>query len=100
MTEQGHLKLVLTLAGLMLLLGLTYFLAHVELGVFNTPLGIGIGALKALLVGLFFMELRASDGIHRFFAITGILLLIILISLSMMDFVSRGWLTLPGQFPA
>ena len=89
----------LVFAALILLLGLTFLLAHINLGFFNTPIAIIIAPIKAILVGIFFMNLRFSHGIHRVFAISGLFILGILFFLALADFRSRGWLPLPGSFP-
>ncbi len=97
MTALARFSCVLLI--LLVLLGLTFFLAHIDLGSLQTPISLLIGAMKAVLIALFFMDLRSADGLHRVFALTGFFFLAILIVLSMSDFVSRGWLALPGQFP-
>lgn len=88
-----------TYIALILLLGATFALAHVELGTLNTPVGLVIAGVKALLVALFFMRLRMSDGVHRIFALAGVFWLGILLTLALSDALSRNWFALPGHWP-
>lgn len=92
-------KYFFTYIALFFFLGLTFLLAHLNLGIFHLPVGIIIGAIKAVLIGLFFMSLKYEDGLHRIFSLSGVFFLFILLSLAMSDLVSRSWLSLPGQFP-
>lgn len=77
------------------LLGLTaltvaaYFL---DLGVFHTPVALGIAAVKAILILLYFMHLRYSSGMTRAILIVGLLWLGLLIAGTMDDALTRGWL--------
>jgi cytochrome c oxidase subunit 4 len=84
---------------LMLLLGATFVLAHVNLGALGVPVALFIASLKALLVVLYFMELKHSSGLIRAAAVMGIFWLGILITLTMSDYISRNWLPLPGIWP-
>ncbi len=81
--------LVLTLA--------TYIAAFVNLGPFNTLVALGIAAIKAILIALFFMHARYSTGITRIVIFAGLVWLVILISGTMNDFITRGWLGIPGK---
>ncbi len=92
-------KQVLTFVALMVLLSLTFFLAHVDLGPANLLSGIIIALIKAALVAAFFMNLWESDGINRIFAIAGVFMLVVLLTLALSDFLTRGWLAMPGEFP-
>jgi cytochrome c oxidase subunit 4 len=80
---------------LIALLALTLGVAYVDLGYLNTPLGLAIAALKALLVALFFMQLKLSSGMVRIVALAGVFWLGILITLTLTDFLSRTWIALP-----
>jgi cytochrome c oxidase subunit 4 len=90
----------LVFLALMALLGLTYWLAHVDLGFLNTPLGLIIAAVKATLVALYFMHLHETRGLQRIAAALGVFWLGILIALSLTDYRSRDWLELPSPWPA
>jgi cytochrome c oxidase subunit IV len=92
-------KNLIVLAALLFFLMLSFFLAQLELGWLHLPVSLTIAAIKASLVALFFMSLSKSDGMHRVFSMAGIFFLAILLSLTLADFVSRGWIALPGPFP-
>ena len=74
---------------LMLLLAATTASAFVPLGSFNLPVSLGIAAAKALIVLLFFMELRAGRALVRAFAAAGFFWLLIMIVLTGADYWHR-----------
>jgi cytochrome c oxidase subunit 4 len=53
--------------------------------------------MKALIIALFFMHLIASPNLVRVIAIGALIWVAILMSLTAGDFVTRGWLPLPGK---
>lgn len=75
--------------GLTLLLALTTTMAFVPLGSANLFIALGIALAKALLVLLFFMELRTSAGLVRAFAAAGFFWLMILFALTLSDYSHR-----------
>jgi len=86
--------------GLILLTGLTVGIAFFDLGggrlhVANAVAAITIAIAKALLVVLYFMHLRYSNRLTWIFAGAGVFWLLILIVLTLADYLSRGWLPLP-----
>ena len=83
-----------TCAGLMLLLALTWSIGYVDLGLFNLVVALTISVAKALLVALFFMHIKGSSRLLHLAAVTGVIWLIILVSLTLADYVSRGWVPL------
>lgn len=74
---------------LILLLAATTASAFVPLGNFNLPVSLTIAVIKALIVLLFFMELRASRGLVRAFAAAGFFWLLIMITLTGADYWHR-----------
>ena len=76
-------------AALMLLLAVTTGSAFLPLGGFNLPLSLTIAVAKALIVLLFFMELRASGALVRAFAAAGFFWLLIMIVLTGADYWHR-----------
>jgi len=52
---------------------------------------------KMLLVALFFMHVRHSTQLTRLVVAGGLLWLAILITLTMADIVTRGWIGVPGR---
>jgi len=85
------------LAALLFLTGLTTAVAYVDLGVFSTVVALSIACLKMLLVALFFMHIRHSTKLTKLVVAGGLLWLMILLMLTMTDFVTRGMLNVPGR---
>lgn len=78
---------------LIALTGLTVAVAYFDLGAFNTVVAMAIAVLKATLVVLFFMHVRYSTRLTWVFAAAGFFWLVILILLTLSDYVSRQWLS-------
>ena len=76
-------------AALLVLLGLTFWLAYLPLGSLNLVIALGIAAAKAGLVVLLFMELRSSNDIVRLAAAAGVLWLVIMFLLTVADYATR-----------
>jgi cytochrome c oxidase subunit 4 len=74
---------------LMVLLAATTASAFVPLGSFNLVVSLGIAVTKALIVLLFFMELRGSPALVRSFAAAGFFWLLIMIALTGADYWHR-----------
>jgi cytochrome c oxidase subunit 4 len=74
---------------LVVLLAATTGLAFLPLGRWNLVVAIAIASLKALIVVIFFMELRRSSGLVRVFAAAGFLWLLILLGLTGADYANR-----------
>ncbi len=77
--------------GLLVLLAITCGSAFVPLGKLNIAINFGVAVVKALLVVLVFMKLRSAAPMVSIAAILGVFMLAILVSLSLADFVVRGW---------
>lgn len=92
-------KYTIVFVVLLLLLVITYVLAHIDLGRFNIATSLFIAAIKASLVLLYFMHLRSSVGILRVAAGVGAFWLSIMVFLTMTDYLSRDWLMLPSLWP-
>jgi cytochrome c oxidase subunit 4 len=71
--------------------------AFLDLGYWHTPIALGIASCKALLVMLYFMELRNSPKLTWIILGNGAFWLTVMIMLTMSDMVSRGWLGFPGK---
>jgi cytochrome c oxidase subunit IV len=92
------IKTYATVFGLLLLLTATTVAANrIDLGPFNTVLALGIAAVKAMLIALYFMHLRHSSGLTRVVVLAGLLWLGILLVGAMDDYLTRGWLAVPGR---
>ena len=72
-------------------------MAYVDLGPFSVVVALAIAVGKMALVALFFMHVRHSTVLTRLVLVGGLLWLLILLALSMADFISRGWLGVPGK---
>ena len=77
------------LGALLLLLALSAGSALLPLGAFNEVANLGIAAMKALLVLIFFMRLKSDNALLRLVAGTGFAWLALLIALSLADLLSR-----------
>jgi cytochrome c oxidase subunit 4 len=75
---------------LMILLAATTASAFVPLGSLTLPISLAIAVAKALIVLLFFMELRASRPLVRSFAAAGFFWLLIMIVLTGADYWHRS----------
>ena len=80
-------------AMLMVCTYLTWQVAYFDLGSFNTVAALGIAAFKAVLVALFFMHLRESPRLTSAVVLGGLFWLVILLALTMSDYLTRGWMT-------
>ena len=70
---------------------LTVAVAFIDLGAMNNVLMLGIAMTKAMLVILFFMHVRWSTRLTWVVVASGFFWLLILFSLTMSDYLSRGW---------
>ncbi|MGE5443997.1 MAG: cytochrome C oxidase subunit IV family protein [Ignavibacteriales bacterium] len=84
-------------AALMVLLFATTGFAYIDLGPLSPVIALFIAACKALLVILYFMHVRYSSRLTWIFAGAGVTWLMILIGLTLSDFISRGLLSIPGK---
>jgi cytochrome c oxidase subunit 4 len=74
---------------LMGLLALSLGSSYMPLRGFNTFLNVAIACAKAALVALFFMRLRSSDALVRLAAGIGVAWFLILVGLSLTDFLAQ-----------
>ncbi len=70
---------------------LTYAAALVDMGPLNNIVMLTIACAKATLVVLFFMHVRWSTRLTWVVAMSGFFWLLILFSLGMSDYLTRGW---------
>jgi cytochrome c oxidase subunit 4 len=94
MTEHAHtgVKTFVTIwIALLVLTALTVFAATLELGPFNAIVALSIATVKALLVLLFFMELRLSTGLTKVAVVAAVFFFFLLVGLSLSDYLTRGW---------
>ena len=83
-------------ASLLVLTLLTVGVAFIDLGPLNTIIALTIAVGKATLVLLFFMHVRYSSHVIWVFVGAGVFWVGMLLVLTMSDYVTRGWLPVPG----
>ena len=88
---------VLACVTLLVLTGVTLFLAHVDLHGWNTFVGLLIAATKAVVIALFFMHLKVSGPLSRLVAVAALVWLSILLLGTLDDFLTREWLPTLGK---
>ena len=80
-------------AALIALTLLTVSVSFLDLGAWHTTIGVLIGVAKATLVGLFFMHLLHSSRASWLAILAGLFWLLILMSLTLSDYLTRQVLT-------
>ena len=98
LTNEHHvpsLSLYFTIFGA-LIVGtlLTVVVAKFDLGAFNNIVMLTVACAKALLVILYFMHVRWSSRLTWVIAASGFFWLMIMFTLTMQDYMTRGWV--PG----
>lgn len=86
-----------TLLALLALTLLTSLLALVDLGKFSFIAGVTIAAVKASLITAFFMHALYETKLIRVVMVGGVIWFLIMISLTLADYFTRGWLPFPGK---
>ena len=81
---------------LMVLTAVTVGVAFLNLGTLNFPVAIAIAITKATLVILFFMHAKYSSKLTQLFVGMSFFFLLILLTLTLTDYLSRGLKTYPG----
>ena len=85
----------LVFAALIVLTVVTWLVAQVDLGWANDVVALTIAVTKAVLVLLFFMHVRTSTRMTILTATAGFFWLVILIGLTLADYLTRGSSLLP-----
>lgn len=83
--------LVMVFLALMVLTAITVGVSFINLGAFSAVVALTIAAIKAMLVILFFMEVRYSSKMTMVAIVAGIFFLGLLLFLTMADYISRSW---------
>ena len=81
----------LIFGGLMVLTGLTVWVATFDLGRWNAIVALSIAVVKATLVVLYFMHVRYSSKLTWVFVCAGVIWVIILFGFTLSDFLTRTW---------
>jgi cytochrome c oxidase subunit 4 len=71
--------------------GLTVAAAYVDLGWANPVIALAIATCKAVLVILFFMHLVYQSRLIKMTLATGFLMFLVLITMTLSDYISRSW---------
>jgi len=87
-TPKLYIGIILTLMALTVA---TWLIAFVNLGIFNPVVALTIAVIKAVLVILFFMHVRYSSKLTMVTVGAGFFWLLIMITLSLSDYLSRYW---------
>jgi cytochrome c oxidase subunit 4 len=72
-------------------------IAYLDLRWANFPLTMAIATCKSLLIILYFMHARFSSRLTWIIAGAGFFWLAIMMTLTLADYLSRGWLDIPGK---
>ena len=84
-------------ATLMALTGITVAVAYVDLGAMNAVVAIVIAGFKAMIVVLYFMHVKYSSRLIKLTVIAGLYWMVILLGLTLGDYLTRGWGTFGQQ---
>ena len=82
---------VVILLALLVGTALTVWASYVDLGFWNPIIAVAIATTKAVLVVLFFMHVWYSNRLTKLTVVAGIFTFMILISLTLTDYISRAW---------
>jgi cytochrome c oxidase subunit IV len=86
-----------TWIGLLAFTLLTSFVALVDLGRYSIVIGLVIALMKASLIAAFFMHALYDSKLVRVILGGGVVWFLILISLTIADYLTRGWVPFPGR---
>jgi cytochrome c oxidase subunit 4 len=75
----------------------TTLVAYVDLGPLNVVVALTIAVCKATLVVLFFMHVKYSPRLTKLVVISGVFWLIILLTMTESDLLTRTWMGVPGR---
>jgi cytochrome c oxidase subunit 4 len=82
------------------LLGLalaTTLIGYLDLGPFNMIIAIAIATIKAGLIASFFMHALFEGRVVRIILAGGVVWFLFMVSLTLCDYATRGWLPFPGK---
>jgi len=92
----GPKTYILIFMSLMVLTAVTVAVAFVDMGQMNIVVAITIAVVKALLVFLYFMHVRYSGYLTWIFLGAGVFWLLILIGLTLTDYLTRHLFNVSG----
>ncbi len=82
---------------LLVLLFATVVAAYLPLEPFHFAIAMSIAVAKGVLIVLFFMHVKYSHRLTAIICSAAFLWLAIMVSLTLSDYMSRGWLDIPGK---
>jgi len=82
-------------AALMVLTVITVAVAWVDLGFLNIIVALGVAVFKASLVVLYFMHVRYASRLTWVVVGSGFFWLLILLTITLSDYLTRGWMPAP-----
>jgi cytochrome c oxidase subunit 4 len=88
---------VVVFLGLLALLLVTIGAAYLPLGTWHLAAALFFATAKAILIGLFFMHILYRDRVTWIFAGASVVWLAVLVAFTLGDYLSRGWLQIPGK---
>jgi cytochrome c oxidase subunit 4 len=91
--EHAHPTVGLYVVIILILMSLTvatWLIAFIDLGIWNPVVALAIACTKATLVILFFMHVYYSNKLTKVTVVAGFFWLLILITLSLSDYLSRA----------
>jgi cytochrome c oxidase subunit 4 len=93
-SRKGYALTWLTLLGLTLL---TTLLGFINMGPFSIFAAVGIAAMKAALIAGVFMHALFEGKLVRVAIAAGVIWFLILVTWTLGDYITRGWLPFPGK---
>jgi cytochrome c oxidase subunit IV len=88
---------VAVFVALLVLLFATVGGAYLPLGPLHFPTAMAIAAAKAVLIVVYFMHVKYSHRLTAVISVASLLWLAIMMALILTDYLSRGWLDIPGK---
>jgi cytochrome c oxidase subunit 4 len=82
---------VVILLALLVGTALTVWASYVDLGFWTPIIALAIATGKAMLVVLFFMHVWYSTKLTKLTVVAGVFTFMILISMTLTDYISRAW---------
>jgi cytochrome c oxidase subunit 4 len=82
---------VIIFFALLLGTGLTVWASFLELGLWNPVIALAIATGKAMLVVLFFMQVKYSTKLTKLTVFAGIFMFLTLVGMTLADYFTRAW---------
>ena len=88
---------VLTYLGLLTLTLSTVLIGYLNLGWGSMFVAVAIATMKASLIAMFFMHALVEKKLARLVISGALLWFLILVTLTLGDYITRGWVPYPGK---